>query len=139
MANEVDAKGLNPVEDVAEPTIDSPGHGAAVFNESGQLILPPGWLYRRFRLGKHQSPWYASPKVQLVLVALVCFLCPGMFNALNGLGGGGKTDATLADHMVSSISSMIFSFLTGLIEHCSVLYFRRLRFLWRYYHQQDRC
>jgi hypothetical protein len=35
------------------------------------------------------------------MVAFVCFMCPGMFNALGGLGGGGKTDATLADNMVS--------------------------------------
>jgi hypothetical protein len=33
-----------------------------------------GWKYRRF-LG---LPYYASPQVQLVLVAFVCFLCPGM-------------------------------------------------------------
>jgi hypothetical protein len=33
-------------------------------------------------------------------VAFVCFLCPGMFNALTGLGGGGKTSTTLADNMV---------------------------------------
>jgi len=68
-------------------------------------------------LGKHQSPWYASPKVQLVLVALVCFLCPGMFNALNGLGGGGKTDATLADHMNTALYSTfaVFGFFGGTI------------------------
>jgi hypothetical protein len=36
------------------------------------------------------------------MVSMVCFLCPGMFNALGGLGGGGKADATLADQMVSN-------------------------------------
>jgi hypothetical protein len=35
------------------------------------------------------------------MVALVCFLCPGMFNALGGMGGGGKADTNLADNMVS--------------------------------------
>lgn len=34
-----------------------------------------GWKYRRC-LG---SLYYASPQVQLVLVAFVCFLCPGMW------------------------------------------------------------
>jgi hypothetical protein len=29
-------------------------------------------------------------------------MCPGMFNALGGLGGGGKADATTADNMVSA-------------------------------------
>lgn len=31
----------------------------------------------------------ASPSVQLLGVAIICLLCPGMFNALNGLGGAG--------------------------------------------------
>lgn len=65
--------------------------------------LPKGWMYRR--LGKF--PWYASPAVQLGLVAFVCFLCPGMFNSLGGLGGGGKTDTGLADDMVSYTSNII--------------------------------
>ncbi len=66
----------------------------------GDLGLPKTWMYRERHLGKFAIPWFASPKVQLGLVAFVCFLCPGMFNALGGLGGGGKTDATLADNMV---------------------------------------
>ena len=35
----------------------------------------------------------ASPPMQLLLVSLVCFLCPGMYNALSGLGGGGQVNA----------------------------------------------
>lgn len=98
-----------PVESTlpAEPASEHIGHDlpAAVFNEQGELILPSGWIYRRLHLGRWASPWYASPKVQLVFVAMVCFLCPGMFNALSGLGGGGKTDATLADDMVITLPS----------------------------------
>jgi hypothetical protein len=41
---------------------------------SMDLETVSGWRYRRF-LG---LPYYASPQVQLVVVALVCFLCPGM-------------------------------------------------------------
>lgn len=41
------------------------------------------------------------------MVAFVCFLCPGMFNALGGLGGGGKSDPTLADNMVRGLSSSL--------------------------------
>lgn len=52
---------------------------------------PPGWMYKGFKVGKKEV-WYASPIVQLILVAMVCFLCPGMFNALGGLGGGGQVD-----------------------------------------------
>ena len=61
---------------------------------------PSGWMYKSFRVGKWHTPWYASPRFQLGLVAFVCFMCPGMFNALSGLGGGGKTTNGLADKMV---------------------------------------
>lgn len=65
-----------------------------------------GWKYKHRRfLG--MTFWYASPRVQLTMVAFVCFLCPGMFNALGGLGGGGKADPTLADHMVSDLSFVL--------------------------------
>ncbi|KXT08618.1 hypothetical protein AC579_5971 [Pseudocercospora musae] len=49
-------------------------------------LIPLGWKYKQF----FGLPYYASPQVQLVLVAFICFLCPGMFNAVNGLGGGGQ-------------------------------------------------
>jgi len=63
-----------------------------------QVELATGWKYQARRLGPITIPCYASPQVQLVLVALVCFLCPGMFNAVNGLGGGGQLVATTADN-----------------------------------------
>jgi hypothetical protein len=69
---------------------------------SNGLNLPEGWMYRQRKIGSSVIPWYASPKVQLFMVSMVCFLCPGMFNALNALGGAGKADATLGDQMVSS-------------------------------------
>lgn len=65
------------------------------------LDLPAGWKYRQISLFGYKMPWYASPRVQLLMVAFVCFMCPGMFNALGGLGGGGRASATLADNMVS--------------------------------------
>lgn len=58
-------------------------------------------MYRDFKIGRIHLPCFASPPVQLLMVSLVCFLCPGMFNALAGLGGGGKVDTKLADEMVS--------------------------------------
>ena len=66
--------------------------------ESGQLSRPTGWMYKSFRVGPIRLPWYASPPSQLILVALVCFLCPGMFNAVSGLGGGGQVNATTANN-----------------------------------------
>ena len=62
---------------------------------------PTGWMYRERKILGVRIPYYASPSVQLVMVSFVCFLCPGMFNALSGLGGGGKADHTLGDQMVS--------------------------------------
>ena len=66
--------------------------------ESGQIARPTGWMYKSFRIGPIRLPWYASPPSQLVLVALVCFLCPGMFNAVAGLGGGGQVNAKTANN-----------------------------------------
>lgn len=67
-------------------------------NAADASARPKGWMYREFNLGFFTIPWYASPKMQLFLVALVCFLCPGMFNAVNGLGAGGQVDPGPADH-----------------------------------------
>lgn len=52
---------------------------------------PAGWMHKGHKIGKTEL-WYASPKVQLFMVSIVCFLCPGMFNALQGIGGGGQID-----------------------------------------------
>lgn len=65
---------------------------------------PAGWKYKQIKLFGFVMPWYASPKVQLGLVAVVCFLTVGMFNAVSGMGGGGKVDSTTADEMVRSLN-----------------------------------
>lgn len=57
-------------------------------------------MYKAFGFGKYKI-WYASPAFQLGLVAFTCFMCPGMFNAINGMGGGGLSDTHTADKMVS--------------------------------------
>ena len=41
---------------------------------------------------------YNSPLAQVSLLGLICFCCPGMFNALSGLGGGGQVDNDTADN-----------------------------------------
>ncbi|KAF5942619.1 hypothetical protein HYC85_020261 [Camellia sinensis] len=41
---------------------------------------------------------YNSPLVQVGLIGLVCFCCPGMFNVLSGMGGGGQVDPTAANN-----------------------------------------
>ncbi|OQR93747.1 hypothetical protein THRCLA_08358 [Thraustotheca clavata] len=36
--------------------------------------------------------------MQIVILGFVCFGCPGMFNAINGLGGGGQVDSTVSSN-----------------------------------------
>ncbi|KAK1144070.1 hypothetical protein N8T08_005732 [Aspergillus melleus] len=73
--------------------------------DAGEVPRPRGWMYKSFKIGPWNTGWYASPRIQLGMVAFVCFMCPGMFNALSGLGGGGKTDPTLADNMNIALNS----------------------------------
>lgn len=58
---------------------------------------------------------YSSPFTQIVVVALICFCCPGMFNALSGLGAAGRTDAYFQDQAGTALSCTfaIFSLLGG--------------------------
>ena len=78
------------------PSEDSSAHQPA----PGDLVASnySGLKYKSRRIGPFTVPHYASPSVQLTLVAFVCFLCPGMFNAVNGLGGGGQFDAESSDN-----------------------------------------
>ena len=72
--------------------VTTPEH--SVVEPTGTLELPNSWKYKRLSLFGFKLPWYASPPSQLLIVSFVCFMCPGMFNALNGIGGGGQMDST---------------------------------------------
>lgn len=62
-------------EKIAPPNedIQSPTHSF----DNGEVDIPKGWMYKSFKIGRFTLPWYASPESQLILVAFVCFLCPG--------------------------------------------------------------
>lgn len=45
--------------------------------EHMEIEIPTGWIYKSLKLGPITLPWYASPESQLIVVSLVCFLCPG--------------------------------------------------------------
>lgn len=79
-------------------------------------IAEKGWIYRPVKFGKSKI-WYASPPVQLILVAFVCFLCPGMFNAINGLGAGGQVNATTSNNANTALYSTfsVLGFFAGSI------------------------
>ncbi|KLO05029.1 MFS general substrate transporter [Schizopora paradoxa] len=55
---------------------------------------------------------FYSPLTQVIMLAVICFMCPGLYNALTGLGGGGQLDestqanANTALYATSAISSL---------------------------------
>ncbi|KAI0344178.1 MFS general substrate transporter [Trametopsis cervina] len=65
------------------------------------LATPPELVY-------HDRPrglkgLYMNTTTQIVLLGVVCFMCPGLFNALNGLGGGGQVDPTTSANSNSAL------------------------------------
>ncbi|XP_020229126.1 UNC93-like protein 1 [Cajanus cajan] len=58
---------------------------------------------------------YNSPLVQIVLIGLVCFCCPGMFNALSGMGGGGQVNSTASNNALTALYTAfaVFGILGG--------------------------
>jgi hypothetical protein len=61
-------------EHTTEHHVDSPD---ASTHEGQTGEIPKGWKYKQIKIGPITLPWFASPQVQLVMVAFVCFLCPG--------------------------------------------------------------
>ncbi|KAG4437555.1 hypothetical protein IFR05_006942 [Cadophora sp. M221] len=114
MASKNEEAGVTMAPADTPPTVNSEKEFEETHHD---LDLPSGWMYRQRKLGKFNIPWFASPRVQLIMVSFVCFLCPGMFNALGGMGGGGRTDATLADNMNIALYSTfaVFGFFGGTI------------------------
>lgn len=47
---------------------------------------------------------YRNPLAQVIILGLICFLLPGMFNAINGLGAVGKADATITDNANTALA-----------------------------------
>lgn len=50
---------------------------AAHSTDEAVVDIPKGWKYKAPKWAKKY--YYASPEVQLLLVSITCFLCPGMF------------------------------------------------------------
>ena len=120
MSSTEDEKNVNTPEPIANTTTPQEGRGSPLsVEERGPRKLPQGWKYRTWQLGPIHIPAYASPPFQLTLVAFVCFLCPGMFNALNGLGGGGLFDAKTADNANVAVYSTfaVVGFFAGTIAN----------------------
>ncbi|KAG2141386.1 major facilitator superfamily domain-containing protein [Suillus bovinus] len=62
---------------------------------------------------------YYHPITQIVMLALVCFLCPGMFNALTGLGGGGQVNPTISANSTCAVYATyaFFAFFSGTVNN----------------------
>ncbi|MCJ1447922.1 MAG: hypothetical protein MMC23_008434 [Stictis urceolatum] len=85
-----------------QPTLNEKDFGAksedVTYDAERQgSVVGPAWMYKRWKFGPFSS-WYASPATQIILVACVCFLCPGMFNAINGIGAAGQLDRTASNN-----------------------------------------
>jgi MFS family permease len=50
--------------------------------------------------------FYVDPWFQILLISLVCFCCPGMYNALGGMGGSGQVDPTVAANATVALLSV---------------------------------
>ncbi|KAF9233366.1 MFS general substrate transporter [Melanogaster broomeanus] len=62
---------------------------------------------------------YYHPVLQVSLLGFVCFMCPGMFNALVGLGGGGQVNTTDSANANSALYSTFafFGFISGTVNN----------------------
>jgi len=77
-------------KNISEVSRDNPSPTPAI---EGTEKRGKPWMYKTLKLGPITVPAYATPQFQIIFVAFVCFLCPGMFNAVNGLGAAGQVNA----------------------------------------------
>ena len=95
----------------ADSSQDSSTNGAI---EAPATVTGKPWMYRKIKLGPITLPHYASPAFQVGFVAVVCFLCPGMFNAVNGLGAGGLVSA----HDINNANTALYATFAGVGFFC---------------------
>ncbi|KAF9140243.1 hypothetical protein BGX30_006813 [Mortierella sp. GBA39] len=62
---------------------------------------------------------WTSPLAQVLAVGVICFCCPGMFNALNSLGGGGQVNSKVGQNANVALYTCfaIFGLLSGAIHN----------------------
>ncbi|KAH9816812.1 major facilitator superfamily domain-containing protein [Melampsora americana] len=60
---------------------------------------------------------YHHPLIQIIIISFVCFCCPGMYNSITGLGGGGQLNAKAADDATFAlcVTFAIVAFFSGSI------------------------
>ncbi|CDO71726.1 hypothetical protein BN946_scf184920.g10 [Trametes cinnabarina] len=68
--------------------------------DSGSAVVHSRGVHPQYRGFKRL---YYNPVVQVWFLGFVCFMGPGLFNALTGLGGGGQLDATTNSNANSAL------------------------------------
>ncbi|KAG0304632.1 hypothetical protein BGZ97_001392 [Linnemannia gamsii] len=60
-----------------------------------------------------------SPLVQVIAVGVICFCCPGMYNALNSLGAGGVVDSKIGQNANVALNTCfaLFGLLSGAVHN----------------------
>lgn len=63
------------------------------------------------------SATFKNARTQVVIVAFISFACPGMFNAMSGLGGAGSFDPTTANNANTALYACfaIFGYFGGML------------------------
>ncbi|KAK7041798.1 hypothetical protein VNI00_009087 [Paramarasmius palmivorus] len=62
---------------------------------------------------------YYHPLTQITMLGFVCFMCPGLFNAINGLGAAGRVDPTTSSNSNTALYSTfgVAAFFSGSINN----------------------
>lgn len=80
-------------------------HSAASSRSAVPLSSRRSTSTERFQQRTGFLAFYYNPVTQVCLLGLVCFMCPGSFNALNGLGAAGRVDSTVNSNSNSALYS----------------------------------
>lgn len=90
-------------------------HGVSLAKESSLSPDTDVGSEEHFERPRGLKGVYYHPITQLIMLGFVCFLCPGMFNALTGLGGGGQMNATTSANSTCALYSTyaFFAFFSG--------------------------
>ena len=75
--------------------------------------------YQVFERPRGLRGLYSHPMTQIIMLGFVCFMCPGLFNAVNGLGAGGQLDSTNTANSNSALYSTfaVAAFFAGSINN----------------------
>jgi hypothetical protein len=103
--NPIEKRGSGPGIDNAVHEYHSSSSPALIGYPSGSSIAgqTPAFYPDLFVRPTGFRGFFYNPYTQVVLLGFVCFACPGLFNALNGLGAGGQVEGTTSANANSTL------------------------------------